>query len=209
MTDITMISNLTSDDSFNLFYLLLLLVLLGSGAIVRFRDRQFPFFKSLLIWIVILFGLVLIYSYRHDFNGVKNRIIGELNPSMAIENSGGSISFRKGGDGHYHVNARVNGKDVEFLVDTGATDVVMSRKTAAYLGIDVKKLNFNKIYNTANGIVKGAPVTLDYIEIGSVRMNNVGASVNDADLNKPLLGMSFLNRLGGYEVKNDVLTIWP
>ncbi|MCE3233632.1 MAG: hypothetical protein K0R98_1889 [Rickettsiaceae bacterium] len=103
---------------------------------------------------------------------------------------------------------KVNGEPVEFMLDTGASDVVITRKIAKQIGINPKDLEFTKIYNTANGTVRGAPILIETIEIGGRRIQNVRASVNDSDLTSPLLGMSFLDKLQGYEVRDGVLKLW-
>ncbi len=208
MQDIFIISDLSGDDKFNIFYMLFLLVLIGSSVIVRFRNKPLRFFKGMLIWIAIILGLVLLSSYHNNLIDLKDRLMGELNPSRAASNDDGSISFRMSEDGHYHIQAEVNGHSVDFLLDTGASDVVLSLKTAERIGINIKDLRFTKTYNTANGKISGAPVILDTITTGTITMHGVTASVNNSELEKPLLGMSFLTKLKGYEVRDGVLTLW-
>ena len=96
---------------------------------------------------------------------------------------------------------------IKFLIDTGASDVVLNPSDAVRLGFNLKQLSFDKIYNTANGIVRGAPVKLGRVKIGPIEITNVRASVNGADMVTSLLGMSFLSRIGGYEVVGDRLTL--
>ena len=103
--------------------------------------------------------------------------------------------------------ALVDGVKIKFLVDTGATDVVLNSGDAMRLGLNFKQLSFDKIYQTANGIVRGAPVKLGRVKIGPIEITNVRASVNGADMTNSLLGMSFLSRIGGYEVIGDRLTL--
>ena len=62
-------------------------------------------------------------------------------------------------------------------------------------------------YSTANGIGRGAPVRLDRIMLGPIDLVNVRASINEAAMDRSLLGMSFLNRIGGYQVRGEVLTL--
>jgi aspartyl protease family protein len=203
-----MINSLTSDETFNVIYFVILLALFASSMIARMANRPIKFLKDISIWLAVVFVLVLGYSYRYEFSGVKERVLGELSPARANISDDGSVSFRVARDGHYHIIAKVNGEDVEFMLDTGASDVVINRSTAKRLGINVRELEFTKIYNTANGTVKGAPIRLDSLEIGDIKVKGVRASVNDSDLDTPLLGMSFLEKLGGYEVKGGVLRLW-
>jgi aspartyl protease family protein len=203
-----MIESLTSDEKFNLIYLCILIAIFSSSIIARLANRPVKFLQDASAWLAIIFVLILGYSYRYEFSGVKERFMGELSPSRANINKDGSITFRVAQDRHYHILAKVNGVPVEFMLDTGASDVVISRKVAKHIGIDVDELEFTKIYYTANGTVKGAPIKLDTIEIGDMRITNVRASVNDSDLDTPLLGMSFLEKLQGYEVRDGVLKLW-
>jgi len=106
------------------------------------------------------------------------------------------------------VEALVDGEPVRFLVDTGASDVVLSPADARRIGFDPAQMSFTRTYNTANGLVQGAPVRLGAVEVGPIRIEDVRASVNGADMRRSLLGMSFLSRLGGYEVSEDALTLY-
>lgn len=112
-----------------------------------------------------------------------------------------------GPGGHYRVQATINGQSAELLVDTGASFVALSRKDAEHVGIDPDSLRYKGQVMTANGAVRFAPVTLNYLEIGDIVVNNVEAAVVDADMPTSLLGMSFLNRLSGFEVRDRQLVL--
>ena len=200
---------MSEDQSLSLIHSILILVLLGSGLIFHFRGRISTAIKYAGIWVVIILALVFIYSYKHDFSDFKNRLISSLSPSTVITNKDGSISVRVSQDNHFYINTEINGKNVRFMVYTGASDIVINKETAKKIGIDIKDLKFINTYYTANGKVRGAPIRLESIKVGNIVINDVRASVNEADMNKSLLGMSFLNKLRGYEVKKDVLTLWP
>jgi aspartyl protease family protein len=103
----------------------------------------------------------------------------------------------------------VNAVPVRFLVDTGASDVTLSRKAAERIGFDLNSIAFTRSYNTANGIVRGAPITLDNISVEGITVRNVEASINEAPLTHSLLGMSYLNRFSSYSVSRDKLTLTP
>ena len=94
-------------------------------------------------------------------------------------------------------------------MDTGASDIVLSPADAARAGFERSELAFNRQYQTANGIGWGAPVVLRSIEAGAIRFRGVAASVNDAPMSESLLGMSFLDRLAGFEVRGDSLILRP
>jgi aspartyl protease family protein len=83
----------------------------------------------------------------------------------------GNMEFRISSDGHFYINTLTNNKRIRFMLDTGATDVVIPRRTAEILGFDLNKLKFTKIYNTANGQVRGAPITIKTMQIGNFNFN--------------------------------------
>ena len=109
--------------------------------------------------------------------------------------------------GHFLVEAEIDGVAIEFLVDTGASTVVLSEDDAELLGLYADELDFTERYQTANGIIEGAPVVLDYMRIGDLELEDVRSTVIRAPLDRSLLGMSFLSRLEGYEVERDRLIL--
>ncbi|MDH3236462.1 MAG: TIGR02281 family clan AA aspartic protease [Alphaproteobacteria bacterium] len=163
--------------------------------------------KSAIAWIAVIGVLVLGYSYRHQLSGIKNRILGEMAPASPISTSAGRITVRAGVNGHFFIDAEVNGKPVRFLVDTGASDIVLSPDDARRVGLDPGRLSYSRVYSTANGIVRGAPVTLRSLVVGPLRLTDMPASVNGAPMSGSLLGQTFLRRLKGYSVRNGVLTL--
>ena len=135
--------------------------------------------------------------------------LGDLIPSGGIGVTGGAVSIRGNKSGHFVVEAVVDGVSVRFLVDTGASDAILGPGDAARLGFDVKTLAFTWPYQTANGLVFGAPVRLGLLSIGPITMTGVRASVNGAPMKRSLLGMSFLGRLSGYDVSRETMILRP
>jgi aspartyl protease family protein len=93
------------------------------------------------------------------------------------------------------------------MVDTGASDVVLSAADARSLGFDLGRLSFIRTCCTANGSVSGAPVALREIRIGAIALANVRASINGGEPDHSLLGMSFLGRLAAFGFENGTLTL--
>jgi clan AA aspartic protease (TIGR02281 family) len=112
-----------------------------------------------------------------------------------------------GPGGHYVIEASVNGAPVTFLVDTGASDIVLTVDDARRIGLQPRTLDYSERYATANGEVRGAPVTLRELRIGQLRLFDVAASVNEAPLGISLLGMDFLEQLSSYEVERGRLIL--
>jgi aspartyl protease family protein len=115
--------------------------------------------------------------------------------------------IESGAGGHFLIEARVNGVPVDFLVDTGASDIVLTLADAERLGLQPETLRFTQRFATANGEVRGAPVVLREIRIGQFSLFDMPASVNEAPLRVSLLGMSFLERLHGYGVEDGRLIL--
>jgi clan AA aspartic protease (TIGR02281 family) len=112
-----------------------------------------------------------------------------------------------GPSGHYVIEATVNGAPVTFLVDTGASEIVLTLDDARRIGLEPQTLAFTERFSTANGEVRAAPVVLREIRVGQFRLFDVSASVNEGPLDVSLLGMSFLERLGSYEVERRRLIL--
>ncbi|MCP5367006.1 MAG: TIGR02281 family clan AA aspartic protease [Hyphomicrobiales bacterium] len=110
--------------------------------------------------------------------------------------------------GQFWVTARVNDTDVRFMVDTGATDVVLDRSAAEAAGLRPRRHEFTRPYRTPNGTVYAAPVTLREVRIGPIELRDVPAVVNEVDMGgMALLGMGFLKRLEGFESRRDRLIL--
>jgi len=109
--------------------------------------------------------------------------------------------------GHFVIEAAVNGVPVTFLVDTGASEIVLTLADAKRLGFEVHRLDFSQRFGTANGEIAGAPVRLRELRVGQFSLYDLDASVNAGPLPVSLLGMSFLDRLHGYRVEDRRLVL--
>jgi len=197
------------DDRISLVRLGAILVVIAACVVGLRRVRIGTAAKQLLAWVAVGFVLVLLYSFRGELGMVKDRMAAEFLPQDGMVTQAGDVVFRRGADRHFHIEAMIDGVPVRFMVDTGASDVVLTPRDARRIGIPAGELTFNRVYSTANGRVTGAPVRLGEIRVGSIRLRDVRASVNGADMSESLLGMSFLDRLAGYEVRGDRLILRP
>ena len=110
--------------------------------------------------------------------------------------------------GHFITNAKMNGRVIKVLVDTGATTVAINKTTARRIGLRLSKSDFKHQVNTANGKTAAAVAEIERIKIGKVEVRNVAAVVlDDKSLSSTLLGMSFLNQLDRFEVRNQELIL--
>ena len=184
-----------------------ILLVCSSGIVFLRRARIGETLRNLAIWAGIGGVVLLGYTFRHDFASLGNRLTGELMPSQAIEVGEGVVEIRVGASGHFSVTATVNGRPVDFLIDTGASDIVLSPADARRIGYDPARLSFTRQYQTANGTGRGAPVRLDSFAVGPIAYEGLAASVNEAPMSESLLGMTFLRRLDSYEVRRDVMIL--
>jgi aspartyl protease family protein len=107
-----------------------------------------------------------------------------------------SVTLRQGGNGHFQLEAIVDGRRLDFLVDTGATSIALRESDAAWIGLHPAARDYTGLSATANGIVRIAPVTLNRVEVSDIVLYNVAAVViPDQSLGQNLLGMSFLSRV--------------
>ena len=110
--------------------------------------------------------------------------------------------------GHFLVEPIVDGRRVRMLVDTGASAVALSYEDAVSVGIEVAPNDFTVRVNTANGVTQAAPIRIAEIQIGDITVRGVQAVVaKPGALNVSLLGMTFLKRLGGFEIAQGRLTM--
>lgn len=119
----------------------------------------------------------------------------------------GSAEINRGADGHWRAEARMNGRKVNVLVDTGATLVALTPDDAKAAGVNVRSLRFTESVRTASGTARAATITIERIQIGTVRLRDVEAMVIDRGLPVSLLGMSFLSRLEKFDVRGQTLRL--
>lgn len=129
-------------------------------------------------------------------------------PSQATQDSH-ITALPKAPDGHFWANAVVDQKAVRFLVDTGATTVVLTSADAQRLGFDTPNLNFDRKVITANGETHAAMVNLSSVGIGDSTVRDVQALVVKDGLTSSLLGMSYLGRLSRIEATPSSLILHP
>lgn len=200
--------NFTEDIWLGIISTIMVVILISGALIFYMKHEPSKMFKNALIWFGLIVFLVFIYSFKNDFGQIKQRFVGELMPSKAQINNG-EIQIRKSENGHFQINAEINNQNIKFLVDTGASDVVIPVNIAKELGINIEQLSFNRAYNTANGRIFAAPFKIDMMEISGIRFYDIPASVSNSNLLTPLLGMSFLRKLKEYRISGNILTLVP
>ena len=117
-------------------------------------------------------------------------------PPPAPSQSYRTVTLQSDASGHFRIDARVDGRPVDFLIDTGASAIVLREKSAAWLGIHPAARDYTVRTQTANGEGKAARVRLNQIEVNGITVRDIDALVvADEALSTNLLGMSFLSRV--------------
>ena len=119
----------------------------------------------------------------------------------------GAAQIVKAADGHFWAEAKVDGRAVRFLIDTGATAVALSQTDAKRLGIDTKGLDYNYKVMTASGQTRAASVKLSSVSVAGVQVRDVDALIVENGLETSLLGMSYLGRLSSFQATPRALVL--
>ncbi len=136
--------------------------------------------------------------------------LGASQPQTSVAQPSGARAMTVSADlqGHFILHPTLDGRRVRMLVDTGASLVALSAEDAGLAGITVAERDFTRPIQTANGIVKAAPVKIRELRVGDILVRDVEALVLPAGkLGTSLLGMTFLRRLGGFGISSGRLTL--
>jgi aspartyl protease family protein len=190
------------DQSMQLLYLVLLGGVIGGYFFLANRHRLGRLVQMGAIWFFIFVGMVLVVGLWDDVT----RTAMPRQDVMLVDGAT-VIEVPRERDGHYHMTLGVNGAPIRFIVDTGATDLVLSREDAARAGLDLDELRYFGRAFTANGEVRTAQVRLDEVRVGEIVDTFVPAVVNEGDMRVSLLGMSYLQEFGRIEIADDTLRL--
>lgn len=179
-------------------YFVLLLIAVSGYMLVEMRKDFGKSLRQMLAWGLIFLGLIAGFGLWDD---IRN----DVAPQQIVE--GRRIELPMASDGHFYVTLRVNGSDVDFMVDTGASDIALRRADAQRASIDIDALSYTGFASTANGTVSTAPVTIGLVEIGDIADENVSADVVQGDLDISLLGMSYLRRFARVGFEGDTMVL--
>ena len=203
------IGPMTDDQFAGTVYLGLLGAVLAAGLFAtgqRFGDMA----RQAGLWLAILVMLVIGYEYRFELQETAARVTSGLMPGEPItQNANGALSVTINRRGrHFETTGTVNGTRQEFLVDTGASTVVLTEANARKAGVDPDALDYRIPVATANGMTMAARVSGIEIAIGGiVRPNMIALVAKDGQLSSNLLGMNFLDTLHSFEVQRDRMVL--
>lgn len=191
------------DDALTFLAALGMLALVGSA----FAARRAPIgqtAKMAAAWVAIFGVLFVGFSLRDDFGALGKRLFS----GDVVVGEGGEVRIRKGEDGHFSVDAKINDEDVEFLVDSGATVTTVSGETAKHVGLEPQGL-LPVVGQTANGAARSWRSRADTLAVGPIRRENVAVHIGGPGGETNLLGMNFLSTLSAWRVEGEWLILQP
>ncbi|CUH80155.1 TIGR02281 family clan AA aspartic protease [Tropicibacter naphthalenivorans] len=190
---------MNGDQIGNLIYLVVLGTALVSWYVVQNRGGLGKMMQHAALWGLIFVGAIAAIGLWDD-------IRQDVNPQQSVFADQGRIELPRAPDGHYYISLDVNGVPTRFVVDTGASAVVLTREAAARAGL-TDNLIFLTEARTANGSVKTAPVRLETVALGPFEDRNLPAYVNGGEMETSLLGMTYLNRFDRIELSGGKLVL--
>jgi len=178
----------------------------------RFVSRFWKF--TLVMLVAMLSGLisaqtVVMMAKRAPVFRAANAQAAISAANAEAARGGPRAAIRKASDGHYWATGQVNGADIRFLVDTGATAVALTPADARRLGFSPHDLSYGYRVVTAAGKVRAATVRLASVSVGGARLENVDALVIEKGLDTSLLGMTYLGRLASFQATPQALVLQP
>jgi aspartyl protease family protein len=184
---------------------LLMAAMLVLGALITRREPIAKLITMALAWVAIFGAGFILFTFRDNLGWVAERLKAEAVGTPVQQ--GRETRIPMAIDGHFWVNARLNGHDVKFLVDSGATTTTIDRGTAKAAGIQMSPRR-DLFVRTGNGVIRVASGRADELTIGGITRQNVALEIADNDdLN--VLGMNYLSSLSRWGVERRWLILVP
>lgn len=197
---------MSGDDITRLIMGAMMLMLVGSSLAAR-RTNAGQGLRMALAWLAIFAIVFVLFLFREEGQAVWNRATADIAGSRGTI-SGSALRVPMRDDGHFWVRGTVNGQEVEFLIDSGATTTALSVDVAKSAGVEIDTA-FPVNINTANGSVQAQTARISALNVGPIRQNNARAVVSAAFGDTNVLGMSFLSSLKSWRVEGRTLLLQP
>jgi aspartyl protease family protein len=198
---------MSGDDNANMIYgLLCAMLLISSLAARRLPLKQTA--KMALAWVAIFAGVFTLMLFRGEFAEIWKRAKADFAGNTEIV-ANGSMRIKKDDSGHFQVRASVNGVEVNFLVDTGATVTTLNPRDADNAKVDVDAGGFPVVAQTANGLATAQRGRIATLAIGPISRQDFPVHIAEGLGDGNLLGMNFLSTLNGWRVEGDELVLNP
>jgi aspartyl protease family protein len=194
------------DQALSLIYLIGVLVLVVSALMVR-RVPIGQGLKMFAGWVLIFLAAFVAFALKDDFTALGKRVLSESRGEGQTVSVGKELRIRKSMDGHFWVDAELNGTTIRFLVDSGATVTSISTDTAALAGIEPG--GFPTMVQTANGVIQVRRAKAARLKVGAIERRDMAVHVSEAFGPMNVLGMNFLSSLSGWGVEGQWLVLRP
>lgn len=182
---------------------ILMAIMLVLGSLMARREPAAKLFTLALAWIAIFAAGFVLFTFRDNFGWVAQRLKAEA-VGTPVE-QGVETRIPMAIDGHFWVSAKLNGRDVKFLVDSGATTTTIDGRTARAAGVRISP-NRDHLVRTGNGVIRVASGRADELSVGSITRRDVALEIADNDdLN--VLGMNYLSSLSRWGVEGRWLVL--
>lgn len=189
-------------DAPRVLYLILCIVLVASS-LIGMRLPLAKVAKMVLAWVAIFGLFFMIFAFRGEFTALGQRLKAEAT-GTPVDN-GAEIRIPIADDGHFWVSGQVNGVQIRFLVDSGASTTTISQDAARSAGIVPRDTGY---ISTANGTAQVGRGYADRLRIGSIERLEFPLLINPND-DTSVLGMNFLSSLNGWRVESNYLVLRP
>ena len=190
-------------DGPSLVYAVIALVFVASS-LIGMRMSAGQAMKMVLAWVAIFAVGFILFAFRGEFSSIGQRLRAEATGTPISQ--GGEVRIPIGDDGHFWAWAKLNGRDVRFMVDSGASVTTVSRATAEAAGMTIG--TERTMVSTASGRAWMLKGRADSLQIGSIRREQFPVDINSQD-DMNLLGMNFLASLRGWGVEGNYLVLRP
>ena len=191
-----------SHTPFALYYVMIIVAVASS--LVAMKLPLAKMLKMVLVWVAIFGAGFILFSFRSEFSSFGQRLKAEAMGTAIAD--GETVRIPIADDGHFWVDAKVNGHSLRFVVDSGASVTTVSEEAARAAGMPVG--TERTVINTANGRTTAIKGWADRLEIGSIARTDFPVDINEHD-DTNLLGMNFLSSLRSWRVEGNYLVLEP
>jgi aspartyl protease family protein len=182
------------------YYVMVIVLVLSS--VVAMRLPLGKALKMALAWVAIFGVAFILFAFRSDFTAVGQRLKAEALGSAIV--NGAEVRIPMGEDGHFWVEARVNGRPGQFLIDSGASVTTISRQLAQQARVPDNGQQI--VVDTANGPAPATQAYADRLDVQTIGRTDFPVDINDRDQTN-VLGMNFLSSLKGWRVEGNYLVL--
>jgi aspartyl protease family protein len=199
--------NMMEDGPSLIWGVVCVLLLVSSLAARRLPLGQVA--KMSLAWVAIFAAMFAIFSFRFEFQAIWERMKADFAGTAGQSISGEAIALKRRDDGHYWIQVEINGKPVDFMIDSGATTTAMNAESAAETAIEVDSNGYPVIISTANGRVTAQRGNAQTLQVGPHKLTDHHVVVSSSFGDTNVLGMNFLDSMKSWKVEGNVMTLQP